>query len=138
MATTTGFWVRVQDDKVVAVWDTVPPFQSEAGWREAVDVAPELVAGREYITGHHFDLTATPAQIIWNKAELSVDDRKGGLVGQANGEFQQVVQGEIKKQTDEYPDTKYDAAVVEAARVVFEARRDAITAATTHEAVDAL
>jgi hypothetical protein len=36
------------------------------------------------------------------------------------------------------PETQYDAAVVDAARVVFEARMDAIAAATTHEAVDAL
>jgi hypothetical protein len=37
-----------------------------------------------------------------------------------------------------YPETRYDAAVVDAARLVFEARMDAIASATTHEAVDAL
>jgi hypothetical protein len=38
----------------------------------------------------------------------------------------------------QYPETQYDAAVVDAARIVFEARMDAIAAATTHEDVDAL
>jgi hypothetical protein len=50
----------------------------------------------------------------------------------------QVVDAEVAKETDQYPETQYDAAVVDAARVVFEARMDDIAAATTHEAVDAL
>jgi hypothetical protein len=49
-----------------------------------------------------------------------------------------VVDAEVAKETDQYPETQYDAAVVDAARVVFEARMDDIAAATTHEAVDAL
>jgi hypothetical protein len=49
-----------------------------------------------------------------------------------------VVDAEVAKETDAYPETQYDAAVVDAARIVFEARMDEIAAATTHEAVDAL
>jgi hypothetical protein len=44
----------------------------------------------------------------------------------------------VAKETDQYPETQYDAAVVDAARIVFEARMDEIAAATTHEDVDAL
>jgi hypothetical protein len=49
-----------------------------------------------------------------------------------------VVDAEVAKETDQWPETQYDAAVVEAARAVFEARMTEIDAATTHEAVDAL
>ena len=52
--------------------------------------------------------------------------------------FKAVVDAEIAKETDQYPETQYDPAVVDAARAVFEARMDAIAAATTHEDVDAL
>jgi hypothetical protein len=48
------------------------------------------------------------------------------------------VDAEIAKETDQWPETQYDAAVVEAARVVYEARRVEIEAAVTHEDVDAL
>lgn len=137
MAIKTGFWVKVENDVVVQCWDTPPP-SDQTGWRDAVEVTPEVILNREYITTHSFDLTVEPAQIVWSKAEMTPEDRKSGLVGRANQAFQQVVQAEIKKQTDEFPETQYDAAVVEAARVVFEARRIAIDAATTHEEVDAL
>ena len=138
MAVNTGFWVRVQDDEVIQCWNTIPPFETEAGWREAVEVTADCIPNREYQTGHTFDLSKTPVEIVWSKAEMTVEDRKGGLIGQANAAFNEVVRGEIRKQTDEFPETQYDAVVVEAARVVFEARRIAIDAATTHEAVDAL
>jgi hypothetical protein len=134
----TGFWVRVVNGAVVAVWDTPPPIATQSGWREAIEVIPDITPNREYRTDHYFDLDSTPARIVWNKAQMSVDDRKNGLISEANRAFQEVVTAEVRKQTDEYPETQYDAAVVEAARAVFEARRDAIALAVTHEDVDAL
>ena len=134
----TGFWVKIEGDKVVQVWDTEPPYQTEPGWKQAIEIKPDVVPNREYITDHYFDITAVPVEIIWNKAELDVESRKSGLVSKANFEFQQIVQAEIRKQTDEFPETQYDAEVVEAARIVFETARNAIVAATTHKAVDAL
>ena len=134
----TGFWVRVEDDKITAVWDTMPPIHVESGWREAIEVMPDCTLNREYRTDHYFDLSTTPIKIVYNKASLTPEDRKGGLVSAANQAFQQVVQDETRKQTDEFPETQYDAAVVEAARLVFEARRYAISAAVTHEDLDAL
>lgn len=134
----TGFWVRVSNGAVVAVWDTTPPIATQAGWREAVEVIPDIIPNREYRTDHYFDLDSTPARIVWNKAQLSVEDRKNGLIAEANRAFQEVVTAEMRKETDEYPNTRYDAAVVDAARAVFEARRNAIAAAVTHADVDAL
>jgi hypothetical protein len=141
MPTKTGYWIRVKNGQVKDVWDYKPSadkLASEPGWREAVEVMPDLLANREIMTTHHIDIDVEPAQIVWGKRELEVDERKDGLRGSAKAEFKAVVDAEVAKETDQYPETQYDAAVVDAARLVFEARMDEIAAATTHEAVDAL
>jgi hypothetical protein len=141
MPTKTGYWIRVKNGQVKDVWDYKPSadkLASEPGWREAVEVMPDLVANREMVTAHHFNIDVEPAQIVWGKRDIEVDERKDGLRGSAKAEFKAVVDAEVAKETDQYPETQYDAAVVDAARVVFEARMDEIAAATTHEAVDAL
>lgn len=99
---------------------------------------PNLIPNREVITTHHFNIDITPIQIVWGKRELEVNERKNGLQDRAKQVFKSVVDAEVKKQIDEYPETQYDAVVVNAARIVFEARMDAISAAVTHEDIDAL
>lgn len=136
-----GFWIQVKNGEVKQVWDYKPDparMSSEGGWRAAVEVKPDLIDGREIITTHSFDLNADPAQIVWGKRELTVDERKDGIKAQAKAVFQQVVNQELRKELDEFPETQYDAAVVDAARQVYEARMTQIDAATTHEQVDAL
>jgi hypothetical protein len=123
------------------VWDYKPSadkLASEPGWREAVEIFPELTPDREIITTHEINIDVEPAQILWSKRDVEVEERKDGLRGVARSEFKAVVDAEVAKETDQYPETRYDAAVVDAARVVFEARMDEISAATTHEDVDAL
>lgn len=141
MPTKTGYWIRVQNGKVTDVWDYKPSddkLSAEPGWREAVEIMPDLVPNREMITTHQINIDVEPAQIVWSKRGLEVDERKDGLRSQAKSEFKAVVDAEIAKETDQYPETQYDAAVVDAARVAFEQRMDAIAAAATHEDVDAL
>jgi hypothetical protein len=123
------------------VWDYKPSadkLAAESGWREAVESLPDLVPNREIMTTHIINIDVEPAQILWSKRELEPEERKDGLRSQAKSAFKAVVDAEVAKETDEYPETQYDAAVVDAARVVFEARMDAIEAAITHEDVDAL
>jgi hypothetical protein len=103
-----------------------------------VEIFPELTPNREIITTHVINIDVEPAQIVWSKRELEVEERKDGLKAQAKAEFKVVVDAEVAKETDQWPETQYDAAVVEAARAVFEARMTEIDAATTHDAVDAL
>jgi len=141
MPTKTGYWIRVKNGQVKDVWDYKPSADKlavEPGWREAVEVMPDLVPNREIMTTHQIDIDVEPAQIVWSKRELEPEERKDGLRSQAKSAFKAVVDAEVAKETDAYPETQYDAAVVDAARVVFEARMDAIEAATTHEDVDAL
>ena len=141
MPTKTGYWIRVKNGKITDVWDYKPSDEklaAEPGWREAVEIFPEIVPNREIITTHEINIDVEPAQIVWSKRELDVDERKDGLRGAAKAAFREVVDAEIAKETDEWPETQYDAAVVDAARAVFEARMTEIDAATSHADVDGL
>ncbi len=123
------------------VWDYKPDasrMAAESGWRAASEVKPDLVDNREIVTTHSFDLDADPAQIVWAKRELTVDERKGALVGQANTAFQEAVNVETAKQLDDDPASVYDAAAVATAQTTLTDRLATINAATTHDEVDAL
>ena len=141
MPTQTGFWIQVKNGEVKQVWDYKPDasrMAEEGGWRAASEVKPDLVDNREIMTTHSFDLDADPAQIVWAKRELTVDERKGALVGQANIAFQEAVNVETAKQLDDDPASVYDAAAVATAQTTLTDRLAAINAATTHDEVDAL
>ena len=140
MPTQAGFWIQVKNGEVKQVWDYAPDASrraAESGWREAVEVKPDLVDNREIITTHSFDLDADPAQIVWAKRELTVDERKGALIGQAKAEFQAVVDAQLQIEMAD-DDASGDLDAVSAAKAVKDARIAAINAATTHDEVDAL
>jgi len=125
---------------VKQVWDYAPDASrraAESGWREAVEVKPDLVDNREIMTTHSFDLNADPAQIVWGKRELTVDERKGVLRGQANAEFQEVVDAQLQIEMAD-DDASGDLEAVSTAKAAKDARIAAINAATTHDEVDAL
>ena len=140
MPTQTGFWIQVKDGEVKQVWDYKPDasrMTEEGGWRAASEVKPNLVDNREIMTTHSFDLEADPAQIVWGKRELTVDERKGALKGQANAEFQAVVDAQLQVEMAD-DDASGDLEAVSAAKAVKDARIATINAATTHEEVDLL
>jgi len=141
MLTKTGFWIRVKDGQILNVLDYKPSDEkiaNELGWREAVELMPETIPNREIITTHYFNLDVTPAEIVWGKREVEIDERKNILRTIVKQVFKSVVNAEIEKETDAYPETQYNAATVDAARVLFEARMDAINSAVTHQDIDAL
>lgn len=140
MPTQTGFWIQVKNGEVKQVWDYKPDasrIAAESGWRAASEVKPDLVDNREIMTTHSFDLDADPAQIVWAKRELTVDERKGALVGQANAAFQEVVNAQMQIEMAD-DDASGDLEAVSTAKAAKDARIAAINAATTHDEVDAL
>ena len=140
MPTQTGFWIQVKNGEVKQVWDYKPDdsrIAEEGGWREAVEVKPDLIENREIITTHSFDIDADPAQIVWSKRELTVDERKGILIEQAKFDFKQIVDEQLQVEMAE-DDASGDLDAVAAAKAAKDARIATINAATTHEEVDAL
>jgi hypothetical protein len=140
MPTQAGFWIQVKNGEVKQVWDYKPDparMAEEGGWRAASEVKPDLVDNREIITTHSFDLDADPAQIVWGKRELTVDERKGALIGQAKAEFQQIVDAQLQVEMAD-DDASGDLDAVAAAKAVKDAKIVAINTATTHEDVDVI
>ena len=131
------FFVKIVNNEVTQCWDTQPP-AGESGWKSAIEVRPPIVEGRQYYTGHTFDITKDPVEIVYGVEDMTVEGRKSGFSAMYKAAFQQVVTEEMRKEVDEFPETQYDAAVVDAARVEFEAKMTALAAITTHEELDAL
>jgi hypothetical protein len=129
-------FVKIVNNEVTQVWDTQPP-AGESGWKSAIEVRPVLTTRQQH-TEHSFDLTKDPVEIVWGVREISVEERKGQYASRYKSAFQQVVNDEMRKEVDEFPETRYDAAVVDAARVEFEAKMTALAAITTHEQLDVL
>ena len=141
MPTKAGFWIRVKNGQVTDVWDYRPSddkLAKEPGWREAVEVHPDIVPNREIYTTHHFNIDAEPAQIVWGSREVSVEERQEMLISAQKAAYTAVVNAEAAKEVNDNPDDFYDAAVAAAAKATRDANIVAITAAATHDELDAL
>lgn len=137
----TGFWIRAVGDEIKDVWDYKPSqdiLDTQGGWREAIQITPDVNPMREYINGHTIDINVTPAEIRWHLAYLTVDDRKGMLISEANSKYQAVITSEMNKETDPDPDSHMDMAVVQAANTVYTERVAQVNACTTQEELDAI
>jgi hypothetical protein len=129
-----SLFVKVENEEVTQVWDTQPP-AGESGWQSAVEVRPSITDGKQVYTGHTFDLSADPVQIVYGVENLTVAQRKEGLIGQANSEYQQVANEQTQL---EVTDASGDAAAVSAAKDAKDASITAINGCTTHAHLDAL
>ena len=131
-----SLFVKIVNNEVKQVWDTQPP-AGESGWHSAVEVKPAITDNRQVYTGHTFDLTTDPVQIVYGVRDVTVDERKAGLVGQAKSEFQQVANEQLQVEMDDTY-TAGDLDAVSAAKAVKDAKIVAINACTTHDELDAL
>ena len=126
-------YVQVLDGEVKQVWDT-PPAEGVGnnGWKNAVEVRPAITAHRQGYTAHRFDLTTDPVQIIWDTYNITVADRKAGMIANANMGFQMEMQRQAMNPAN------YDPAALAAAQAAIAPKVAAINAATTHDDLDAL
>ena len=129
-----SLFARVVNNEVTQVWDTQPP-AGESGWKSAVEVKPDITANRQTYDGHTFDISVDPVQIVYAVRDITVDDRKGGLIGAAKGTYQQVANEQTRLEAD---DASGDTAAVSTAKDVKDASIAAINACTTHDELDAL
>jgi hypothetical protein len=94
-----------------------------------------VTPNRQQYTGHSFDITKDPVEILWGVVDISPEDRKGGMISQASSEYQQVANEELKKDLE---GGEADVTVVQAASAAYKAKVETINACTTHEELDAL
>jgi hypothetical protein len=127
-------FVKIVNDEVAQVWDTQPP-AGEDGWKAAIEVRPTIDFNRFCYTQHTFDLTKDPVEIVWGTREITVDERKGSMKGNARAEYEQIAREELRKDVE---GGDSDPAVVLAASSAYKAKVAQIDAATTHEELDAI
>ena len=130
----------MKNGSVIEVWDYAPPveeIEAGVGWCEAVEIFPDVIENREIITTHTINIDQSPAEIVWSKRAITVDERKSLLIRLAKGNFQEVVDDELKVELND-TDASGDLEAVSAAKAVKDARIATINAATTHEEVDLL
>ena len=129
-----SLFAKVVNEEVTQVWDTQPP-AGESGWKSAVEVKPDITANRQTYDGHTFDISVDPVQIVYAVKDITVDDRKGGLIGAAKSTYQQVANEQARLEAE---DASGDASAVSTAKDVKDASIVAITDCTTHDELDAL
>jgi hypothetical protein len=127
-------FVKIVNNEVKECWDTQPP-AGEAGWKSAIEVRPPIVEGRQYYTGHTFDITKDPVEIVYGVEDLTVEGRKEHLKNQAKYEYQQIANAELQKDLD---GEEADVTVVQSASAAYKAKAAEIDACTTHDELNAL
>ena len=129
-----SLFVKVVNEEVTQVWDTDPP-AGEAGWKSAVEVRPSITDGKQIYTGHTFDLSADPVQIVYGVQDLTIAQRKEQLIGKAKGVYQQVANEQAQLEAD---DASGDVALVSDAKDAKDQNIAAINACSTHADLDGL
>ena len=122
--------VRIENGEVKDCWDTPP--DGRPGWKDAIEVRPAITPHRQYYTGHTFDLTKDPVEIVYGVIDISVADRKVSMKENASMAFNIL----FRQQAND-PST-YDPVALQAAKDGIAPRQAAIDACTTHDELDAL
>lgn len=124
--------IRVEDGQVVECLDYLP--QGAVGeWREAIEVPPTLMPGRQIMGAHSFDLSKTPAEIVWSVIDLTVGERKIDLLNQLNAVSYHIVHDELMK---EFSGVESNLELVQLTISEYREKRSAIASLQTHEEVD--
>lgn len=128
-----ALYVRIENNEVKDVWDT-PPAEGVGnnGWKNAIEIRPNIIPGRQGYTAHTFDLTKDPVQIVYGTFEFTVDERKAGLKAHAMFDFKRVADEQLQNPTT------FNPAVIAAAKSEYEAKIAKIDAATSHDELDAI
>ena len=122
--------IRIENGEVKDVWDTPP--DGRPGWKTAIEVRPPITPHRQYYTGHTFDLTKDPVEIVYGVADVTVADRKKNMKYAAEMAFNTL----FMRQAEE-PST-FDPVALQAAKDAVAPKQAAIEACTTHDELDAL
>ena len=122
--------VRIENGEVKDCWDTPP--DGRPGWKSAIEVRPAITPHRQYYTGHTFDLTKDPVEIVYGVIDISVADRKVSMKENAAMAF-----NILFRQKANDPST-YDPVALQAAKDGIAPKQAAIDACTTHDELDAL
>ena len=126
-------YVKVVNDSVTQVWDTPPndPIGTN-GWRNAVEIIPELVPNKQTHGQIIFDTTQDTVVISREVIDLTFEERQQILSGTNEQLYLSFLEIAAKNPAI------YTAEEIAATRAKANANRENIAAATTHEQLDSL
>ncbi len=124
--------IRVENGQVVECVDVIPD-GSTGDWREAIEIPPSLIKGRQIAGAHSFDLTKNPAEIIWSVIDITVEDRKSELLNELNMSSYKLVHDELIK---EFNGQNSNFLLVQSAINLYRQKREEILSLQTHEEID--
>jgi hypothetical protein len=124
-----SLYVRIENGEVKDCWDTPP--DGREGWKNAIEVRPTIIPHRQGYSGHTFDLTKDPVEIVYGVTDVAVADRKEQMKQKAAMVFNRLF-----REQAENPST-YDPVALQAAKDAVAPKQAAIDACTTHDELDA-
>lgn len=124
--------IRVENNEVVECLDYLPE-NAVGDWRDAVEIEPTLIDGRQIRGAHSFDLTKTPVEIVWSVIDLTIEDRKQMLIANLDRDSYEIVHDELVK---EFDGQSSDFALVQLAIGVYRTKRAEIISLSTHKDID--
>ena len=131
-----SLYVQIVNGQVAQCIDSTPPSPvGTDGWKNAVEVRPTITPNRQGYTAHTWDLTKDPVEIVYGTFDIAVADRQNQMKSQAGFVFQQAVNQQTQAVVN---GGTYNAAAVATAHDKMVADIAAITAATTHDQLDAI
>ena len=126
-------YVQVLNDAVKHCWDTKPTEGvGNNGWKEAIEVRPDIVAGRQRYAAHTFDITKDPVEIVYPVIDITVDERKAALIAEARA-IPKKLENSMANGA-----TPFDAEKIAAAEAYAASKVVTINACVTHDDVEAL
>ena len=130
-------YVKVIDGEVKEVWDTQPP-ENDPGWREAVEIRPEINPLRQYYNGHTFDLSKNPVEIVYGVENVSLEARKYSMKSIAKSKFQDALFKEANRQTRLDDPIDFDVNLLENEKLAMDSKIFLINNASSHEDLDGI
>jgi hypothetical protein len=125
-----SLYVRIENGVVRDCWDTPP--DNRPGWKNAIEVKPTIIPHRQVYTGHTFDITKDPVEIVYGVADVTIADRKKNMKYAAEMAFNTL----FMRQAED-PST-FDPVALQTAKDSVAPKQAAIDACTTHDELDAL
>lgn len=125
--------IRLENGQVVECVDVIPD-GSTGDWREAIEIPPSLIKGRQIAGAHSFDLDKNPVEIIWSVINLTVEDRKSDLLSALNTVSYKLVHDELIK---EFGGQNSNFLLVQSAISLYRQKREEILSLQSHDEIDA-
>lgn len=109
------------------------PFLSDTEWKDAIELQEKPIVDSKQIVVSHYNYDTTPIEITYSTVDATISERKDICVKNVKHQFILLVNSHVYS-----PNTVYDIEVITVYYQDLISKIESITAATTHEELDAI